>query len=134
MSRRHNPLAEDLSPTVKPYTKATTSHTRKRKSRSFEENGSGYIDASSSRKILAMAKDLGEADAAERDGPAVPNAAFIIKSRSADGVAADDQDEHQGNGESDGSEWMPDEDLVEEDVDPADLSVYRKFFSQSADV
>jgi essential nuclear protein 1 len=134
MSRRHNPLAEDLSPTVKPPVHSATSTNRKRKSRTFEETGDGYIDALSSRKILTIAKDLDEADAVEGGRsavPVVPNAAFGFNSRSAAAISADEQNILEGDGADDvDADWMPDEDLVEEDVDPSDLSVYRRFLPQ----
>jgi essential nuclear protein 1 len=132
--RRHNPLADDLSPTAHLRTKSTTSNTGKRKSRSFEENGDGYVDALSSRKILAIAQDLAEEDAAERDrniAAGAPNAAFGFDSRIAIEVAGSEEEEgKESYNDDDEADWMPDEDVEEDDVDPNDLATYNKFLSQ----
>jgi len=130
--RRHNPLADDLSSTAHLRTKSTTPTTGKRKSRSFEENGDGYVDALSSRKILAIAQDLAEEDAAERNkigAASAPNAAFTFDSRIAVEVAGGELDSKE---EYDGDEvdWMPDEDVEEDDIEPNDLAVYNKFLPQ----
>jgi essential nuclear protein 1 len=137
ISRRHNPLADDLSPTAHLRTKSTTSTTGKRKSRTYEENGDGYIDAPSSRKILAMAQDLAEEDAAGRakgNEAAVPNAAFAFDSRIGAEVVDDEEDEQDTYHEDDEGNWMPDEDIEEEDIDPGDLAVYNKFLPQGDQV
>ncbi len=130
--RRHNPLAEDLSPAAHLRTKSVLPTTGKRKSRSFEENGDGYIDAVSSRKILTIAKDLAEEDAlgGNRIGAVgAPNAAFAFDSRVAVGVFDNEQDGNETS-RDDEAEWMPDEDVEEEDLDPSDLLVYNKFLSE----
>jgi essential nuclear protein 1 len=136
--RRHNPLADDVSTTGGIL--RTKTSTGKRKSRSDEEaNGDGYIDASSSRKILAIARELEDEDNEDRKAVAkavAPNPAFAFDSR-----FADDEDNAQGGDalaydDEDEDEWMPEEDVDVEDVDPADMAVYHKFLSgeeQSAD-
>jgi essential nuclear protein 1 len=132
-SRRHKPLADDLLPTTHLRTKPTTSTSGKRKSRSFEENGDGYIDALSSRKILAIAQDLVDEDAAERDKvrvTVVPNAAYGHDSRTRVDVASDEQNRQECQFENVGGDWMPDEDVEDDDVNPADLAVYNKFLPQ----
>jgi essential nuclear protein 1 len=132
-SRRHNPLADDLSPIAHLRKKSTTPTTGKRKSRSFEENGDGYIDARSSRKILAIAQDLAEEDAAERGkgrNAAAQNPAFDFDSRIRVDVVCDEEDGQDAYGESDEGDWMQDEDVEEEDIDPGDLAIYNKFLPQ----
>lgn len=130
-SRRHNPLAEDLSPAAHLRTKSLVSTTGKRKSRSFEENGDGYIDAVSSRKILTIAQNLAEEDVRGRNrigAVGVPNAAFAFESRVAVEVSDNEQDGVTRH--DDEAEWMPDEDVEEEDLDPSDLAIYNKFLSE----
>jgi essential nuclear protein 1 len=132
VTRRHNPLANDLSPTSQIRTKYTTSTTGKRKSRSFEESGDGYVDAISSRKILTMAQDLTEEDAAERNrsgASSAPNTAFTFDSRIGVEVSGCDEDGEEGYNDDYGN-WMPDEDVEEEDIDPIDLAIYNKFLPQ----
>lgn len=128
-SRRHNPLADDLSPTAHFRTKSAISTTGKRKSRSFEETGGRYVDALSSRKILAIAQDLAEEDAAETKETGVgsaANAAFAFDSRIGVEVAAGEHD-REGEYEEDEADWMPEEDFEEQEVDPIDLAIYNKF-------
>jgi essential nuclear protein 1 len=134
--QRHNPLADDLSPIAHLRTKATISTTGKRKSRSYEESGDGYVDALSSRKILAIAQDLAEEDAAERDRTRVanaPNAAFAFDSRIGVDVGHDERDRIEDYEDNEG-DWMPEEDVEEEDVDPGDLAIYKKFLSQDESI
>jgi essential nuclear protein 1 len=131
--RRHNPLAEDLLPTAHLRTKSASSTIGKRKSRSFEANGDGYVDALSSRKILAIARDLAEEDAAERDinvAAGAPSAAFGFDSRIALQVTSSEEEEGKGDYTDDEADWMPDEDVEEDDVDPNDLATYNKLLSQ----
>lgn len=132
-SRRHNPLADDLSPTSHLRTKPTTSTTGKRKSRSFEENGDGYIDAPSSRKILAMAQDLAEEDAVgitKGNEVAVPNGAFAFDSRIGLEVVEDEEDAQGLEHEDDEGDWMPEEEIEDEDMNPSDLAIFHKFLPQ----
>jgi essential nuclear protein 1 len=129
-ARRHNPLAEDISTTGGLL--RTKSSTGKRKSRSDEDaNGDGYIDAPSSRKILAIAQDLADEDDEDRKAvakAAAPNPAFAIDSR-----FGDEEDNAEGGkapAYEDEEEWMPDEDVDIDDVDPDDMAVYNKFLSK----
>jgi len=131
--RRHNPLEEDI--TSAGGRLRTKSITGKRKSRSDENAQSdGYIDARSSRKILSIAQDLADEEAADQRAvakAAAPNAAFGFDSRFAideedeDGDARDGQTRYGDEEE----EWMPDEDVTadDDDVDPEDMAVYKKF-------
>ena len=129
-SRRHNPLADDISTTGGLL--RTKSITGKRKSRSEDElRGDGYIDAHSSRKILAIAQDLADEDDEDRRAiakAAAPNAAFAFDSR----FAKEDEDTDAGRNGSyyEEEEWMPDDDVAAEDVDPDDMAVYSKFLPQ----
>jgi essential nuclear protein 1 len=126
-TRRHNPLAEDISTTGGLL--RTKSSTGKRKSRSDEDlNGDGYIDGPSSRKILAIAQDLVDQEDEDRRAVAkavAPNPAFAYDSR----FGEEEEDVEGGKPTNyDGEEdWMPDEDVEVDDIDPDDMAVYSKF-------
>ena len=108
---------------------AQKSSTGKRKSRSDEDvNGDGYIDAPSSRKILAISQDLADEDEEDRKAGAkavAPNPAFAYDSRFGD----EDSDAEGTKAASydDEEDWMPDEDVTVDDIDLDDLAVYKKF-------
>jgi essential nuclear protein 1 len=126
-NRRHNPLAEDIS-TIGGLLR-TKSSTGKRKSRSDEDiNGDGYIDAPSSRKILAIAQDLADEDDEDQRAVAkavAPNPAFAYDSR-----FEDEEEDPQGAKPAaydDEEDWMPDEDVEADDIEPDDMAVYNKF-------
>ncbi|OQU98994.1 hypothetical protein CLAIMM_04701 [Cladophialophora immunda] len=133
-ARRHVPLEDDI--TASGGTLRTKSITGKRKSRSDEDTqGDGYIDSRSSRKILAIAQDLVDEDVAERRAASATltsptNAAFGFDSR----FAGDDEDENGdakgGNRFYDEEEWIPEDDDAagpEDDLDPEEMAVYKKF-------
>ena len=126
--RRHNPLADDISSSGLLRTKPSTG---KRKSRSDDEvQGDGYVDARSSRKILSIAQDLADEDDQDRKvaaKAAAPNAAFAIDSRF--GFEDEENDDPQGQYD-DEEEWLPDENVETEDVDPDDMAVYNKFLTK----
>ena len=132
--RRHQPLEDDI--TASSGRLRTKSITGKRKSRSDEDtlkdSGDGYVDARSSRKILAIAQDLADEDDASRaKAKAVGRSqdAFGFNSRFAVG-----DDEARGVGqeleEKNEEEWLPEEEAVGEDVDPSDMAVYNKFLPE----
>ncbi len=129
-ARRHNPLVDDISTTGGLL--RTKSITGKRKSRSEDEpQGDGYIDAQSSRKILAIAQDLADEDDEDRRAiakAAAPNAAFVFDSRLGD--KEDGAGDAQAENYDDEEDWMPDEDVTAEDVNPDDMAVYSKFLPQ----
>ncbi|EXJ92905.1 hypothetical protein A1O3_01460 [Capronia epimyces CBS 606.96] len=132
-ARRHNPLEDDIATSGGRL--RTKSISGKRKFRSDENaRGDEYIDARSSRRILAIAQDLADDDAEDQRAAAAqsflsPNAAFGFDSRF---VAEDDDEEDGGVRKSyneEDEEWMPEEEetAVDEDVDPEDMAVYKKF-------
>lgn len=141
MARRHNPLEDDI--TTAGGRLRTKSITGKRKSRSDENaQGDGYIDAQSSRKILAIAQDLADEDAEDRKLAAAKpgpqsNAAFGFDSRFATDEDADDQDPGlAARYDDDEGEWIPEEEEVvaEEEMDPEDMAVYRKFLQDGEEL
>lgn len=129
--KRHNPLAQDIETSGGRL--RTKSVTGKRKSRSDEENrGDGYIDARSSKKILAIAQDLADEDAEERkvnSNPKPRKDAFEFDSRFAEN---DDENDYAGQNAEDEQEWLPEEEveILEEDLDPEELAVYKKFLPE----
>lgn len=137
-ARRHNPLEDDI--TTAGGRLRTKSITGKRKSRSDDNvQGDGYIDARSSRKILAIAQDLADEDAQGRSPVAaksvsLSNAAFAFDSR----FAGEDEDEAEGerNRYEDEDEWMPEEEepMAEDDLDPEDMAVYKKFLQEGEEL
>ncbi|KIY00784.1 uncharacterized protein Z520_03449 [Fonsecaea multimorphosa CBS 102226] len=140
-ARRHAPLEDDI--TASGGRLRTKSITGKRKSRSDESaQGDGYIDSRSSRKILAIAQDLVDEDAAERratsaNSTSPTNGAFGFDSR----FAVDDED-GTGNvhGESrfdDEEEWIPEDDEAvapEDDMDPEEMAVYKRFLQDGEEL
>ncbi|KAJ9609999.1 snoRNA-binding rRNA-processing protein [Cladophialophora chaetospira] len=135
-SRRHGPLEDDI--TASGGRLRTKSITGKRKSRSEDEaKGDGYIDAQSSRKILAIAQDLADEDALDRQTAATrlvspTNTAFTFDSRFArrdeDGSEDVASREHY-----DEEEWMPEDEeevVAEDDMDPEEMAVYNKFLQE----
>ncbi|KIX02787.1 uncharacterized protein Z518_08729 [Rhinocladiella mackenziei CBS 650.93] len=136
-ARHHNPLEDDI--TTSSGRLRTKSITGKRKSRSDENaQGDRYIDARSSRKILAIAQDLADEDAQDRfvntQSSTSTNHAFGFDSR----FAGKDEEETDGTrGEyDDEEEWMPEEegDVAEDDVDPEDMAVYQRFLQSGEEL
>jgi essential nuclear protein 1 len=129
-SRRHTTLEQDIS--TEGGRLRTKSIIGKRKSRSDEKtHGDGYIDAQSSRKILALAQDLAEEDARERKVVAKAvstNPAFDFDSRQ-----EDEDTENGGTQFDDEEEWLPEDDEQVEDVDPKDMAIYSKFLPEGAE-
>merc|ERR1711939_312576 len=132
--RQHGPLEDDI--TAASGRLRTKSITGKRKSRSDEDgrgkNDDGYIDARSSRKILAIAQDLADEDAADQRDKAksIPasSAAFDFDSRFLD---EDDETIRQQTDEDD--DWVPEEEdevVATDDVAPEDLAIYNKFLQE----
>ncbi len=136
-ARRHVPLEDDI--TTAGGRLRTKSVTGKRKSRSDENaQGDGYIDARSSRKILAISQDLADEEAADHPtfAPTSSSAAFDFDSR----FLADDDDDYGGAGQhgDDEEEWAleDEEEVVVEDgeMDPEDLAVYKKFLQDGEEL
>lgn len=129
-SRHHNTtLEQDIS--TEGGRLRTKLITGKRKSRSDEKPaGDGYIDAQSSRKILAIAQDLADEDEKERKVVAKAistNPAFDFDSRQ------EDETENAGAHFDDDEDWLPEDEGQVEDVDPEDLAIYSKFLPEGAE-
>ncbi|RMD42998.1 hypothetical protein DV735_g2081, partial [Chaetothyriales sp. CBS 134920] len=137
VQRRHNALEDDI--VAGSGRLRTKSITGKRKSRSEDDSSlNQYIDARSSRKILAIAQSLAEEDAASDRAKAKAvqsNAAFDFASR-----FENEADEESGgrewlNGQDDEDNWLPEETVtLDDDVDPADMATFAKFLQQGEEL
>ena len=132
---RHNPLAEDYSPTApqKPH----KSPKRRKLSQADDNTAKTYIDNKASSKILRIGQDLIEEDQAQQDA-VKPNPAFDVKSRSR--VDADTEAEAaDANGlgaeiyEDQDEEWGSASEVEEVELDPADRAIFDKFHPSAAD-
>lgn len=122
-AQRHNPLVEDYAPS-NPY-KQKSAKTRKR---SRDENdGDGYVDSKSSRKILEIGRELAEeADSENRlQRPPKANPAFDFETRLGEDDGAEETAQYEDEDEAWGGE---EEEIVEEvEIDPNDLDMFNKF-------
>ena len=105
-ARRHAPLEEDITAT------GPLRHRSKKRKATPEDDGSGYVDSRSSRKILKIGQDLADEEQQESLA-AAPNPAFTFESRfgGANGLEEEDDD-----GRHDDEAWGDDEDEVLEEV------------------
>ncbi len=121
--RRHNPLEDDLVSTG--VLKNRDGRPSKRADRKQAEE-QAYVDAKSSRKILAMSRDLiDEEDLQSAENNASAPSAFDFDPSRLDGDSDRDEDEF-ANEEA----WGDEEDVVEEiEVDAADLETFNRFIT-----
>ena len=140
-ARRHGPLEDDI--TASGGRLRTKSITGKRKSRSDEDvKGHGYIDARSSRKILGIAQDLTEEDAADRHSAGAQlasptNAAFTFHSRFAGEDDGKTEDATERGQYDEGEEWMPEDEeeaMAGDEIDPEEMAVYKKFLQHGEEL
>ena len=105
-ARRHVPLEEDITAT------GPLRHRSKKRKATPEDDGSGYVDSRSSRKILKIGQDL--ADEEQREVlAAAPNPAFTFESRFG---GTSEPEEEDDDGCYDDEAWGNDEDEVVEGV------------------
>lgn len=105
-ARRHVPLEEDLTATG-----PLRQRSKKRKARP-EDDGGGYVDSRSSRKILKIGQDLADEEQ-EENVAAAPNPAFTFESRFG-GVSEPPEEEEDG--QYDAEAWGDEEDGIVEEV------------------
>ena len=103
-ARRHVPLEQDLVATG-----PLRARTKKRKARP-EEDGAGYVDSRSSRKILKIGQDL-EDEVQQENVAMAPNPAFTFESRFG-GISEPEEDDVRHDDEA----WGDEDDTVEEVV------------------
>ena len=107
-ARRHAPLEEDITAT------GPLRHRSKKRKTRPEDDGSGYVDSRSSRKILKIGQDL--ADEEQREVlAAAPNPAFTFESRFG-GTSEPEEEEEEDDGRYDDEAWGDDDDEVVEEV------------------
>lgn len=123
-SQRHNPLAEEYVPSLELKQKAP----KKNKKRSRDENdGDGYVDSKSSRKILDIAQELAdEAESetrAQRPVSSKSNPAFDFGTRLGEDHGEDETAQYE-----DEDQWGDEDEIVEEvEIDADDLETFNKF-------
>ncbi|KAL2754313.1 hypothetical protein ACRALDRAFT_1081400 [Sodiomyces alcalophilus JCM 7366] len=123
-ARRHNPLQDDILATG-PLRNKTK---KKRGKKDDEESGENYVDASQSRNILRLGRELADEDDAQKPAAQPKVDLFAIESRY--GAEALDDDRQYDDEEA----WGDEEEEVEEiELDPEDLETYRKFFPDAGD-
>ena len=103
-ARRHAPLEEDLTAT------GPLRHRSKKRKARPEDDGSGYVDSRSSRKILKIGQDLADEEQQENVATA-PNPAFTFESRFS-GAGEPEEEDDQYEDEA----WRDDEDDIVEEV------------------
>lgn len=123
--RRHNPLEDDLLATG--VLKNREGRPSKRADRKQAEEQS-FVDAKSSRKILAMSRDLIDEEQLKEDDDdqdvSAPSAFAFDPSRVERG--SDEDEEEFANEEA----WGDEEEVVEEiEVDAADLETFNQFIT-----
>ena len=105
-ARRHAPLEEDITATG-----PLRNREKKRKAKP-EDDGNGYVDSRSSRKILKIGRDLADEEQQENIATA-PNPAFTFESR----FGGTSEPEEEEDGRYDDEAWGDaEEDVVEEVV------------------
>lgn len=103
-ARRHAPLEEDLAAS------GPLRHRSKKRKAKSEDDGSGYVDSRSSRKILKIGQDLADEEQQE-DVAAAPNQAFTFESRFRGASEPEEED-----GGFDEEAWGDEEDDIVEEV------------------
>ena len=121
--RRHNPLEDDLVSTGVLKNRDGRPSKRADKKQAEEQ---AYVDAKSSRKILAMSRDLiDEEDLQSAENNAPAPSAFDFDPSRFEGDSDRDDDEF-ANEEA----WGDEEEIVEEiEVDAADLETFNRFIT-----
>lgn len=107
-ARWHAPLEDDLTATG-----PLRHRSKKRKARPEDDDGSGYVDSRSSRKILKIGQDLADEEQ-QQNVAAAPNPAFTFESRFDGGSASEEGEDGRYDDEAWGDE--EEDDVVEEVV------------------
>ena len=106
-ARRHAPLEEDITAT------GPLRHRSKKRKARPEDDGSGYVDSRSSRKILKIGQDLADEEQRELLA-AAPNPAFTFESRF--GGNSEPEEEEEDDGRYDDEAWGDEEDEMVDEV------------------
>lgn len=125
--QRHNPLSEDYVPSETFLDQAQPAKRQKRsKKGGNEDDGPGFVDSKSSKKILEIGREL--AEEAENENqvqrPPTANPAFDFEAR----LGEDDGFDEPTTQQDDDEAWGDEEEEVEEvEIDPEDLATFNKF-------
>ncbi|KAF1962199.1 Bystin-domain-containing protein [Byssothecium circinans] len=124
---RHNPLSEDYVPSDSFLEQAQPAKRQKRsKKNGYGDDGPGYVDSKSSRKILEIGRELAEEAESENKvrRPPIANPAFDFEAR----LGEDDEEPTtQYDDEAWGDEEEEEEEVEELEIDPNDLATFNKF-------
>ncbi|KHC31529.1 essential nuclear protein 1 [Candida albicans Ca6] len=144
--QRHNPLLKDISSqggNLRTVPRSSSSSSQKKKSskkqrhndEDDEENGGGegFLDASSSRKILQLAKEQQDELEQEDEIQNKPSFAQSFKNQQIDSEEEEEEDEY--------SDFEEEEEEVEEivydeedaEVDPKDAELFNKYFQSNGE-
>lgn len=141
--QRHNPLLKDISSqggnlrtTPRSSTKSQSSkkkNSRRTNNNDDDEEGEGFLDASSSRKILQLAKEQQDELKEEEEGITKPTFAQSFKNQE---VVSDDEEEEEREYsdfevEEEEEEVVYDEEEIE--VDEKDAELFNKYFQSNGE-
>ncbi|KAF2643862.1 Bystin-domain-containing protein [Massarina eburnea CBS 473.64] len=124
--QRHNPLSEDYVPSDSFLDQAQPAKRQKRSKKNGEEDGPGYVDSKSSKKILDIGRELAEEAESENQArrPPTANPAFDFEARLGENGGEEDPTAQYDDDEV----WGDEEEEVEEvEIDPNDLATFNKF-------
>lgn len=140
--QRHNPLLKDISSqggnlrtTPRSSTKSQSSkkkNSRRTNNNDDDEEGEGFLDASSSRKILQLAKEQQDELKEEEEGVTKPTFAQSFKNQE---VVSDEEEEEREYSdfevEEEEEEVVYDEEEIE--VDEKDAELFNKYFQSNGE-
>lgn len=143
--QRHNPLLKDISSqggNLRTVPRSSSSSSQKKKSskkqrhndEDDEENGGGegFLDASSSRKILQLAKEQQDELEQEDEIQNKPSFAQSFKNQQIDSEEEEEEDEYSDfEEEEEVEEIVYDEEDAE--VDPKDAELFNKYFQSNGE-
>ncbi|KGU24122.1 essential nuclear protein 1 [Candida albicans P75063] len=143
--QRHNPLLKDISSqggNLRTVPRSSSSSSQKKKSskkqrhndEDDEENGGGegFLDASSSRKILQLAKEQQDELKQEDEIQNKPSFAQSFKNQQIDSEEEEEEDEYSDfEEEEEVEEIVYDEEDAE--VDPKDAELFNKYFQSNGE-
>lgn len=143
--QRHNPLLKDISSqggNLRTVPRSSSSSSQKKKSskkqrhndEDDEENGGGegFLDASSSRKILQLAKEQQDELEQEDEIQNKPSFAQSFKNQQIDSEEEEEEDEYSDFEEEEEVEEIAYEE-EDAEVDPKDAELFNKYFQSNGE-
>lgn len=142
--QRHNPLLKDISSqggNLRTVPRSSSSSQKKKSSKKQRHNdeddeenggGEGFLDASSSRKILQLAKEQQDELEQEDEIQNKPSFAQSFKNQQIDSEEEEEEDEYSDfEEEEEVEEIVYDEEDAE--VDPKDAELFNKYFQSNGE-